>query len=292
MRMMLGNEQADRLVPPTGATARLTVFSAATMSFLAVFALALTMASGRLADRWGSELARTATIRIIAPEEQMMVQVDTAMKILETTRGVAFARLLDDADQRALLAPWFGEELDLSALPVPRLIEIIEEDGFDATGLRLRLAAEVPGAVLDDHTRWREPLIDAADRLRMLGWLATFLIALTTAAIVSLAAQASLAATTQVIAVLRLVGATDAYIRQAFVRRFTLRALGGAAFGTIVGVGAMLTLPGASETAGLLSGLGIRGAGWGIVVLIPLAAAIVAFFATGVAARRTLSRLT
>ncbi len=291
-RMLLGDVHADRVVPPSGFTAQLTFFAAAAMAFLAVFALALSMAAGRLADRWGEELARTATIRIVAPVEQRVAQTQAAMNILETTAGVAFARVLDDAEQRALLAPWFGNDLDLSALPVPRLIEVIEEgDGFDAAGLRLRLAAEVPGAVLDDHTRWREPLVKAAGRLRLLGWLATGLIVLTTAAIVTLAAQAALAATAQVISTLRLVGATDAYIEQAFIRRFTLRSLTGAALGTALGLGAVLLLPRASDTAGVLTGLGFQGASWAVALLIPIMAAAVAFTATGAAARRTLRGL-
>lgn len=43
--------RADRVVPPTGFTARLTIFTAAAMAFLGVFALALSLATGRLADR-------------------------------------------------------------------------------------------------------------------------------------------------------------------------------------------------------------------------------------------------
>ena len=35
------DRQADRIVPPTGYTVRLTLFTAAAMAFLAVFALAL-----------------------------------------------------------------------------------------------------------------------------------------------------------------------------------------------------------------------------------------------------------
>jgi len=93
------------------------------------------------------------------------------------------------------------------------LIEIIEEgDGYDATGLRARLQAEVPGAVLDDHTRWREPLIEAASRLRSLGWVAIGLIGASMVALITLAAQAALAANAQVIRVMRLVGAKDTYI--------------------------------------------------------------------------------
>ena len=86
--------QADRVVPPTGFTARLTVFSAAAMAFLAVFALALSMAAGQLAERWGTELSRGATVRIVAPVEQQAVQVEAALQILRTTQGVASARAL------------------------------------------------------------------------------------------------------------------------------------------------------------------------------------------------------
>ena len=290
--MVAGDTQADRVVPPSGFTARLTVFAAAAMAFLAVFALALAMASGRLAARWGDELARSATIRIVAPLDQRAAQTDAALRVLETWRGVASARALTDAEQQALLAPWFGPDLALDTLPVPRLIEVLSEpDGFDAAGLRLRLAAEVPGAVLDDHSRWREPLVAAAKRLRLLGWLSTFLIAATMAAIVTLAANAALSANAQVIAVLRLVGATDSYIARAFILRFTLRALGGATVGAVIGAGAVWLLPAAADEAGFLTGFGFDGWRWLLLLLIPLLAAVVAFGATGAAARRTLKEL-
>ncbi|MEC7258844.1 MAG: cell division protein FtsX, partial [Pseudomonadota bacterium] len=64
---VLGDAQADRVVPPTGITAQLTFFVSAAMAFLAVFALALSLASGRLATRWSDELARSATLRLSAP---------------------------------------------------------------------------------------------------------------------------------------------------------------------------------------------------------------------------------
>ncbi|EPX85500.1 Cell division protein FtsX [Salipiger mucosus DSM 16094] len=231
--LVRGDSRADRVVPPTGFTARLTVFTAAAMAFLAVLALALSLAAGRLATTWGDELARASTVRISAPEGQGAAQVEAALRVLEQTPGVASARALTNDEQRALLEPWFGPDLPLEDLPVPRLIEVIEtSEGYDGAGLRLRLQAEVPGAVLDDHTRWRRPLVTAATRLRLFGWVSLGLIAAAVGAMVTLAANAALAANAQVIAVLRLVGATDTYIARAFVRRFTLRALGGAAVGT------------------------------------------------------------
>ena len=290
--VLVGDRHADRVVPPSGFTAQLTLFAAAAMAFLAVFALALSLAAGRLAQRWGDELARSATIRIVAPLDQRAAQTEAALRILETTKGVATARALTDAEQQALLAPWFGPELALDTLPVPRLIEVIENsEGLDATGLRLRLSAEVPGAILDDHARWRAPLIKAATRLRTLGWLSILLIGAAVASMITLAAHAALAANAQVIAVLRLVGATDDYSAQAFIRRFTLRALLGAAAGTILGMIAVLLMPSAAEEAGFLTGLGLQGWHWLLPLTIPFLAGAVAFIATGAAARRTLKEL-
>lgn len=284
-----GDAQADRVVPPTGFTARLTLFSAAAMAFLAVFALALSLATGRLADRWGNELARSATVRLSAPAAQMEAQTAAALRVLETTTGVAHARALSDAEQAALLEPWFGPGLPLDQLPIPRLIEVVQtEEGFDPQGLRLRLAAEVPGAVLDDHTRWREPLVRAAGRLRLLGMVALGLIGATMAAMITLAAQAALAANAQVISVLRLVGAQDGYIARAFVRRFALRGLGGAMLGTVLGCLAILALPRAQAEGGFLTGLGFQGWHWFWPLVIPPLAGLVAWLATRAAARRTL----
>lgn len=285
--------QSDRVVPPAGHTAWLTSFTAGAMAFLAVFALALSLAAGRLADRWSDALERTATIRLAAPEDQKDAQTKAVLDILATTTGIASARALSDEEQRALLEPWFGPDLPLDALPLPRLIEITEGDpGYDGEGLRQRLAAEAPGAVLDDHTRWRRPLAVAASRLRLLGLLSIVLIGTATAAMITLAASAALAANAQVIKVLRLVGARDSYIARAFVRRFTLRALGGAAIGTALGMIGIALLPSTDTAGGFLTGLGFEGMGWLWPLTLPPLAAVVAFLATRAAAFRKLRELT
>lgn len=292
LSILQADTQADRVVPPTGHTVRLTLFSAAAMAFLAVFALALSMATGRLAVRWGDELARSSTIRISAPAAQMDAQTEAALRVLSTTPGIKSARALTDEEQQELLAPWFGNGVSLAALPVPQLIEVVEEgDGYDSNGLRLRLQAEVPGATLDDHSQWRKPLIRAAISLRRLGTLSLLLIGGTMAAMITLAATAALAANAQVIRVLRLVGATDVYIAGAFVRRFTLRALAGGVIGTLAGMAAILLLPGAQTEGGFLTGLGFQGWQWVLPLVIPPLGAVVAYFATRAAAMRTLRGL-
>jgi cell division transport system permease protein len=284
---------ADSIVPPSGHTAWLTTFTAGAMAFLAVFALALALASGRLAERWSDALERTATVRLSAPQDQIDLQIQAVLNVLQTTPGIASARALTTDEQRALLAPWFGPDLPVDTLPLPRLIEVNEDSsGYDSEGLRQRLAAEAPGAVLDDHTRWRKPLAIAAQRLRLLGFLSIALITGATAAMITLAASAALAANAGVIKVLRLVGARDGYIAAAFVRRFTLRALAGALGGTAAGMIAVSILPAADEAGGFLTGLGFQGWGWLMPLTLPPLAGIVAYFATRAAAHRTLTELT
>lgn len=283
----------DRVVPPAGHTAWLTSFTAGAMTFLCVFALALSLASGRLASRWSDALALTSTIRLSAPPEQMQAQTDAILMLLATTPGIESARALTDDENRALLAPWFGPDLPISDLPLPKLIEVTEADpGYDGEGLRQRLAAEAPGAVLDDHTRWRRPLAEAASRLRLLGWVSILLIGSTMAAMVTLAANAALAANAQVVRVLRLVGAKDDYIARAFVRRFTWRAVAGSAVGAAAGLLGVLLLPSADAAGGFLTGLGFDGWGWLWPFVLPPMAGAVAFLATRRAAHRKLRELT
>lgn len=285
--------RALQVVPPSGPTVWLTSFTAGAMTFLCVFALALSLASGRLADRWSEALARTATIRLSAPVEQVQLQTDAILALLATTPGIASFRALDDTETRALLEPWFGPGLPIEALLIPRLFELVEADpGYDAEGLRQRLAAEAPGALLDDHTRWRRPLAEAAGRIRLLGVLSIALIGAAMAAMITLAARAALATNAEVIRVLRLVGAKDSYIARAFVRRFTLRTLVGATLGAAAGIAGVAALPAADAAGGFLTGLGFSGTGWLWPLVLPPIAALVAFLATRRAAFAKLKELT
>jgi len=293
LELIIGDPQADRAVPQTGTTARLTVFVAAVMAFLAVIALAISLTTNRVAGLWADELARSATLRLPADPATADALLLSALDVLQTTPGVNSVRALSQDEQRALLEPWFGPDLPLDALPMPQLIEIVaDRDGLDVDGLRARLSAQVPGAILDDHTAWRAPLLKAASRVRLIGWSVIVLIGATVAAMITLAAQAALAANVQVIRVLRLVGAKDAYIARAFVRRFTLRAGAGAVIGAIIGVIVVLVMPQGDGTDSLLLGVGFEGAEWVWPLLIPFLAASVAFFATRTAAFRRLREQT
>jgi cell division transport system permease protein len=291
--LILGDPHADRAVPPTGITARLTVFVAAVMAFLAVLTLAISLTTGRVAKVWAQELAQSATLRLPVDPQTADALLLEALDVLETTPGVTSARALSVQEQQALLEPWFGPDLPLETLPIPQLIEIItDSDTYDADGLRARLSAQVPGAVLDDHTAWRAPLLEAASRVRIVSWTVILLIGATVVAMITLAAQASLAANAQVIRVLRLVGARDVYIAHAFVRRYTVRAGFGAVVGVAIGAAVTALMPHGGTGDSILMGVGFDEAEWFLLPLIPLLSAVVAFFATRAAAFRRLREQT
>lgn len=274
----------DRIVPPSGSSATLTVFTAGAMAFLAVFALALALSANRLADSWSAALLDTATVRISAAPEQADTQVKRVLEVLETTPGVTGARAIPEEETRALLAPWFGPDLPVESLPIPRLVELsTAREGFDGPGLSLRLVAEAPGAQLDDHTRWRRPLVETALGLRRLAVLSLILIGGATVAMVTLAAQAALAANGQVIRVLHLIGARDVTIARAFVRRFTLRSFTGALAGTALAGVAVAFLPVVADGQ-VLAHLGFSGREWLWPLAVPAIAALAALLATRAAA--------
>ncbi len=288
---LIGETGADRVVPASGAAAQLTVLVSACIAFLAVFALSLALAAGTLAQSWSTALASTATVRVSAPIDQMQQQLASVSRVLETTPGIASFRTVEDAEKLKLLEPWLGEDLPAAALALPGMIAVTEEGaGPDLEGLLLRLKAEAPAAVWDDHERWRLPLVTSADQLRWVTLLALALIAATFVAIVTLATQSALAANLGVIGTLRLVGATDTYIARAFVRRFTLRAVLGATIGTALCMILLVFLPRAAADS-FLPSLRYNGFAWLLPLTIPVIAGVTAFVATRRAAMHNLKTL-
>jgi hypothetical protein len=152
-----------RIVPSGGVSSWLILATAAIMAFLAAIAFAFAFSAARIADHWTADLARSATVRISVPADQIDAQTQRALEVLNTTPGIESASVVETSDQEALLAPWLGGVIALDEIDLPRLIAVVESpEGPDREGLRLRLAGEVPGARYDDHGQWRRPIVRTA----------------------------------------------------------------------------------------------------------------------------------
>lgn len=286
-----GEGGADRVVPRGVHSALSVGFVAAVMAFFAVLALALALAAGRLARTWESEIANAATLQVFASDEAMEEQARAALNVLKTTPGVRSVRVVDLAEQEKLLEPWLGPDIPMESLPLPLMIEVTtDRERLNQPSLELRLAAEAPGAVFDDHAAWRQPLVATARRLRVFALACLGLMALALATVLGLAAHAAVAANGPAIQTLRLVGARDGFITRAFTRRFMLRAAAGAIVGTAAGMALLAALPRASEEGFFLVGIGLGGWSWGIPLVVPPLAAAVAWLATRRATLASLRR--
>jgi cell division transport system permease protein len=286
-----GAAASDRIVPPGAQSARSVGVLAAILAFFAIVVLALAFAAGRLAESWSGELSQSATLQIFTDATDFEDQARAALNVLRTTPGVRSVRMIEVEEQRDLLEPWLGPEAALDGLPLPLLIDVVLNlEEFDRERLELRHAAVAPGAIFDDHSAWRAPLVVTAERLRVFALACLGLLALCVAAALSLAAHAAIAASGQVIETLRLVGARDAYVARAFTRRFTLHAGIGALLGTLLGLGLLALLPKASEPGFFLVGIGLTGWDWLWTLAVPVAVAGIAWLATARAVRRHLRK--
>ena len=287
--LVKGNVEAGRVVPPKGMSVWLIVFTAAAMTFLAAIALAFAFTAHRIADTWSDELASSLTIRVSAPIEQMTAQTDATLEVLSTTPGIASARIVSNEEQSELLEPWIGTSIDFERFSLPILIAVQEtSEGPDRDGLKLRLEAEAPGAQIDDHGRWREPMIREAKRVRNIGTLAIALVLGALISAILLAVQAAIVSNSANISTLRLIGAKDTFVVRAFVRQITLRSLAGSVLGAVV---AALIVVTQSATGDVSIRFGFEGREWlTLLALVPIVG-IIAFMATRLASFSALRKL-
>ena len=290
-KAILNNPEHMQVVPNTGFTKWLTTFTAGAMSFLAVVGLAFSLICSDLSNEWGESL-KNSSLRLSAPTELLEKQTNMALAILEQTSGVESARLVGIGAKKKLLEPWLGVDFPLEAIAMPALIEIHEtEAGVDYEGLRLRLSAELPSAILDNHAEWRRPIEVVSKLVSQLGMFTVILIMLSSLAMVTMASNAALSANVKVLRVLRLVGAFDTFIVTAFVRIFTLRIFLGSLTGTVCAGIVLFLIPTFSENLGILDVVSLEIKDTIYIACVPFLFAIISIFATRNAVKFSLKRL-
>ena len=290
-KSILNNPEHLRVVPNTGVTKWLTTFTAGAMSFLAVVGLAFSLICSDLSNEWGQSL-KNSSIRLSASTDLLEKQTNMALAILEQTSGVESARLVGIGAKKKLLEPWLGVDFPLESIAMPALIEIREtEAGVDYEGLRLRLSAELPSAILDNHSEWRRPIEVVSKLVSQLGMFTVILIILSSISMVTMASNAALSANVKVLRVLRLVGAFDTFIVTAFVRIFTLRVFWGSLTGTICAGLVLFLIPTFSEDSGILDVVSLEIKDKIYIACVPFLFAIISIFVTRNAVKSSLKRL-
>jgi len=224
-----------RIMPRSRGAASLDVVIAV-MAFLASLALGAALIAERAAVSWRTGLAGRMTVQILPPENSaggVDGELQAALAVLRGTPGIAHAAPVSEQDTLALVKPWLGTGSMIAELPLPRLIDATITPGaaLDLDGLRKRLKSAAPDAVLDDHTRWLARLRSLAQGIIWSAYGVLALIALATAATVSFATRAGLAAHREIVELLHQMGAHSGFIARAFEWHYFVAALIAGAIG-------------------------------------------------------------
>jgi cell division transport system permease protein len=222
------------LVPRNSISGRALVAVVAIMTFLASLTTGAVILVTGAASEWQADVAREVTIQVVpAPGRDLDAIVDKAATVARAFPGIADVRPYSKEESARLLEPWLGSGLTLDQLPVPRLIVV--KTASDATPdlaqLRKLLAAQAPGAFLDDHRGFIDRMRTMAGTAVAAGIGVLILMIAATVLSVTFATRGAMATNKTVIEVLHFVGAKNGFIAGHFQRHFLLLGLQGGGIG-------------------------------------------------------------
>ena len=287
------------IVPKSSIAGRSLVAVIAIMTFLASLTTGAAMLVVSAARDWRADVGREVTIQVRpAPGRDIEADVRKAVEIARAVPGIGDVHAYTKEESAQLVEPWLGAGLALDDLPIPRLIVIKLWSGAapDFVALRQALAAQIPGASLDDHRRWIERMRTMAGTTVFGSTVVLILVLVATVLSVTFATRGAMATNRPIIEVLNYVGATDDFIGSQFQRHFLILGFKGGAIGATAAILLFGVLEAANswlagtasgdEVAALFGNFSIGVSGYlAILALIGLMAAVTAF-----ASRRTVTR--
>jgi cell division transport system permease protein len=216
----------------------------------------------------------TVTLPPIENPDQSTQETVAALDVLQQTRGVTSATVVPPEELEALLAPVLGDAQDEGDLPLPRLIDVTLDPLTkpDLAVLEGQLQKVAAGATIGAEALSRDRAERMATFFRAWGGGAGLVILLGALLAALLITRISLKAQTQVVELLRSMGAPDAYLARQFERYALFCGLRGGLVGfalaalTIVG---LLYTSQRMELAGSID-LGLRLVDWLLLALVPV----------------------
>lgn len=234
---------------------RATISGSALVAVVAIMTFLASLTSGAVllvrasAAEWQSEVASEITVQVRpATGRDLETDVRGVAAAAKATAGVVEVKPYSNAESSELLAPWLGEGLSMSDLPVPRMIVVRVTPGtvIDLADLRQRLSQIAPSASVDDHRAWIDRMRSMTNATVLAGVGILALVIVATFISVSFATRGAMASNRPIVEVLHFVGAGDRYIANRFLRHFLRLGFEG---GIIGGMAAIL-LFGFAESIG------------------------------------------
>jgi len=269
------------LIPRDSIAGRALVVVIAIMTFLACLTAGTALLVADASKAWRSDVVRDATIQVKPrPGDDVERLVAKAVAVAAQAPAVESAHAYSKVESEKLLEPWLGAGLDLNQLPIPRLIvvRLRGQRTQDLASLRSALAAAVPQADFDDHRIWAARLGAMADVIVTLAAALFMLMMVAMGTAIGFATRGAMAGAREIVEVLHLVGASNAFIANEFETHFRGLGLRGALIGGLAAVAFFATAsllsfwwahsPGGEEVAAMFGSFALRPSGYLALALV------------------------
>lgn len=277
------------------------------MISIAVFLFAVTLSGvlsiNSMLQNWNDSILGSLTVQIMpstnANHEKAIAETlahqEKAVEFLKTVPEVEKVTPLQEKQLEKLLQPWLGDGINITDLPMPRIIDVKLKKGteIDFTDLADKLAQVTSMASIDNHKLWLNKLIKFADGLKLLALSILALVIMITSGAIFYTTQTSLGLHKYTIEILHLMGAKDTYIAQQYAKRTAIIGFEGGLFGLIVAIPTIFGIASLARQieGGIISEANLSIEAWGVIVSLPILAAFIAMLTAYYTVKQTLQKM-
>lgn len=274
---------------------------------IAVFIFAITLSGVLSVDSmitsWNKSILGSLTVQIVPVNDtnkekakaETLAYEEKAVEFLRSVNGIIKVTPLSDQQLDELLHPWLGDEVNISDLPTPRIIDvkISPKAEIDFLQLSKDLAVASPQASLDNHKLWLNRLIAFADGLKLIASTILLLVAAITSGAIFYTTQMSLGLHHNIIEILHIIGAKDAYIAQQYAKRMAFLGFIGGFIGLGFAVPAIFFIGNLAKAieGGIISDASLCITDWISILILPLFSMFISMLTAYYTVKRTLKKM-
>lgn len=271
--------------------------------YLFVVVLAMVMAIHSMVSNWEKDIVGSITVQIMPVEdedkkvdtEKSRQEVNKVLQYMENVSGVKNVHLLDTESIEKLMTPWLGNEVDISSLPIPQLLDVQLDDSVELNydEITRGLHKLTPNASIDNHRLWLNRLLKFANSLNTLALAVLIMVVVICAFSIYYSARTSLGINMDSIEILHIIGAHDDYIAGQYARSYGKIGFFSGIIGLMFAVPSIILISkyGISTGSGLLNGAGLSQLNWAIMLMTPLFAFLYSKYTAYYTVRKSLEKM-
>ena len=212
------------LLPQGDAREAALFFVVSALCFLAALSALIAQGTYTAAAAWSAQIEGELSVIVQTPDRALAEDLADG---IQQINGVIEVNLLSEEEVEALLQPSLGSGVLAGSLALPLLIAVqadvlVGDPSPDITALMSAMSIE---GEVNAHSGYTAYVREALRLLRFVAMAAVTLLAATAIAVIAFATKAALLARRDIVDVLHLSGADDAYIARLFEKRFWVLAI-------------------------------------------------------------------